>query len=78
MRRNTLYDALELRRNDRGANVQLIGPDDRGVFDGGGDADGLPCVARVQVYLDLLHLPERATEAAEELRAGNGLWERRV
>lgn len=67
-------DALELRRNDRGANLQLIGPDDRGVFNGGGDVDGLPCVARVQVYLDLLHLPERAAEAAEELRADDGLW----
>ncbi|WP_210494896.1 type IV toxin-antitoxin system AbiEi family antitoxin [Patulibacter sp. SYSU D01012] len=71
-------DALELRRNDRGANVQLIGPDDRGVFDGSGNVDGLPCVAPVQVYLDLLHLPERAAEAAQELRAGNSLWRRSV
>jgi DNA-binding Lrp family transcriptional regulator len=61
-------DAIELRRNERGANVQLIGPDDRGVFDGQQDVDELPCVSSVQVYLDLLALPERAREAAEELR----------
>lgn len=67
-------DAIELRRNDRGANVQLIGPDDRGVFDGRRQADGLPCVAPIQVYLDLLNLPERAAEAAEQLRADRGLW----
>jgi hypothetical protein len=67
-------EAIELRRNDRGANVQLIGPDDRGVFDGRRQADGLPCVAPVQVYLDLLNLPERAAEAAEQLRADGGLW----
>jgi hypothetical protein len=26
------------------------------------------------VYLDLLNLPERAAEAAEQLRADGGLW----
>lgn len=67
-------DAVGLRRNERGANVQLIGPNDRGVFDGQRSVDGLPCVAPVQIYLDLRHLPERAAEAAEELRAEGGLW----
>lgn len=67
-------DALELRRNDRGANLQLIGPDDRGVFDGRDEIDGLACVAPVQVYLDLRNLPERAAEAAEQLRSQHGLW----
>lgn len=70
-------DEIGLRRNERGANVQIIGPNDRGVFDGQRDADDLPCVAPVQVYLDLNHLPERATEAADHLRASHGLWERR-
>lgn len=70
-------DAIELRRNERGANVQLIGPDDRGVFDGQRVIDDLPCVAPVQVYLDLLALPERAREAAEELRHGEELWDAR-
>lgn len=62
-----------LRMNDRGANVQLIVPDDQGVFIGARMAEGLECVARVQAYLDLEHLPERAAEAAESLRE-RGLW----
>jgi hypothetical protein len=70
-------DAIELRRNERGANVQLIGPDDRGVFDGRRNADDLPCVSPVQVYLDLLALPERGREAAEELRHNGAIWHAR-
>jgi hypothetical protein len=70
-------DALDLRRHERGANVQLIGPDDRGVFDGERDVDDLPCVSPVQVYLDLGHLPERAPEAAERLRAEGSIWDAR-
>lgn len=66
-------DALGLRRNERGANVQLIGPDDRGVFDGASVVDGCPCVSVPQVLLDLGHLPERAAEAADHLR-GAGVW----
>lgn len=64
----------------RGANGQLIGPDDRGVFDGGGDVDGLPCVTRVQVYLDRLHLPERAARrprnCARATASGSALSEK--
>lgn len=67
-------DAVGLRRNERGANVQIIGPDDRGVFDGQRTIKDLPCVAPVQVYLDLGHLPERAAEAAEHLRTDGSLW----
>jgi hypothetical protein len=67
-------DAVGLRRNARGANVQLISPDDRGVFDGRRLIDDLPCVSPVQAYLDLGHLPERASEAADQLRAGGSLW----
>lgn len=67
-------DAVGLRRNERGANVQLIGPEDRGVFDGRNELDGLPCVSPVQVFLDLTHLPERAAEAAEQLRSNGSLW----
>lgn len=67
-------EAVGLRRNERGANVQLIGPEDRGVFDGQREIDGLPCVAPIQIYLDLGHLPERATEAAGQLRAAGSLW----
>lgn len=67
-------DVVGLRRNERGANVQLIGPDDLGVVDGEQTVDGLPCVSPVQVFLDLGHLPERASEAAEHLRAEGRLW----
>jgi hypothetical protein len=59
---------LELRQSSAGANVQLVGPDDLGVFFGEHPHDGLNCVSSAQVYLDLLHLPERAPEAAEHLR----------
>jgi hypothetical protein len=59
---------LELRQGSAGANVQLVGPDDLGVFIGKHPHDGLNCVSPAQVYLDLLHLPERAHEAAEHLR----------
>ncbi len=59
---------LELRQSSAGANVQLVGPDDLGVFIGEHPHDGLNCVSPSQVYLDLLHLPERAPEAAEHLR----------
>ncbi len=65
--------AIGMRRGERGANIQLIGPEDRGVFDGGAVVDDHPCVSVPQILLDLQHLPERATEAAEHLRAA-GLW----
>ncbi len=59
---------LGVRTADRGANIQLVGPNDPGVFAGEGDYGGICCVAPVQVYVDLLHLPERAPEAAGHLR----------
>lgn len=67
-------DRLELRRNERGANVQFVGPDDDGVFWRGQRVDGVPVVSPVQAYLDLLALPERAREAAEHLRTEGLLW----
>ncbi len=67
-------DAIGLRRNERGSNVQLIGPDDRGVYLGQREVDGLPCVSSIQIYLDLQHLPERADEAARQLSDDGLLW----
>lgn len=64
--------ASGMRVESRGANVQLIGPEDRGVFDGGADLDGMRCVSLPQVLLDLGHLPERAAEAAGHLRTAKG------
>lgn len=68
-------DRLELRPGERGANVQLVCPNDDGVFDGAGEHDALSCASAVQVYLDLLHLPERAAEAAEHLRSHHLRWQ---
>ena len=56
------------RDEERGANVWLVVPNDEGVFDGGSLVERVPCVHPVQVYLDLKAQPERAEEAAEELR----------
>jgi hypothetical protein len=67
-------DHLDARREPAGANVQLVGPADTGVFAGAQDYDGLRCVTPVQAYLDLLHLPERAAEAAQRLRARHLRW----
>ncbi len=67
--------AIGLRPSERGANVQLVGPDDDGVFAGSETHDDLPCVSTVQVYLDLLALPERAREGAKHLRSEH-LWRR--
>lgn len=67
-------ELLGLRRTTKGANVQVVGPNDEGVFSGEQDVDGLHSVAPVQIYLDLLQLPERAAEAAEHLRAHHLRW----
>jgi hypothetical protein len=62
-------ERIGLREGQRGANAQLVGPDDVGVFAGAAPHDGLTCVSPAQVYLDLQHLPERAHEAADHLWA---------
>jgi hypothetical protein len=76
-RLNTVYvegdpraaaEKIDMRLGSKGANVQLVGPNDIGIFIGEADRDGLNCVTTAQAYLDLLHLPERAPEAAEHLR----------
>ena len=69
-----VVEQLGIRQGSKGANVQILGPDDAGVFSGEQDRDGLRCVSTVQVYLDLLHLPERATEAAQHLRDHHLDW----
>ncbi len=59
---------LGFREEPKGANTWLVTPNDEGVFDGAEVVDGIRCVHPVQAYLDLKSHPERATEAAEELR----------
>jgi hypothetical protein len=51
-----------------GDNVWLVVPNDEGVFHGVAEREGIRCVHPVQVYLDLKGHPERAAEAAEQLR----------
>jgi len=48
--------------------VWLIVPKDPDVFHGVKPVADIPCVHPIQVYLDLQAHPERAEEAAAELR----------
>lgn len=73
----TVGERLGARLERRGANLQLIMPNDPGVFAGAEDVDGARCVSAVQNYLDLLGLPERADEAAANLRAEHLNWSSR-
>lgn len=63
-----LIRLIGFRREPRGANTWLVIPNDEGVFQGAADISGVRCVHPVQVYLDLKDHPERAPEAAAELR----------
>ena len=59
---------LGFREEPRGANTWLVVPNDEGVFHGASRVGGVRCVHPVQAYLDLKGHPERAQEAADELR----------
>lgn len=63
-----LLEHLGFREVESGANTWLVVPNDEGVFQGASDRDGVRCVHPVQAYLDLREHPERAKEAAEQLR----------
>ena len=63
-----LKKELGFREEARGANTWLVAPNDEGVFEGSELVDGIRCVHPVQAYVDLKDHPERAAEAAEELR----------
>ena len=63
-----LLQSIGFRQEPRGSNTWLVVPNDVGVFQGAGDIHGMRWVHPVQVYLDLKGHPERAPEAAEELR----------
>ena len=63
-----LKEELGFREEARGANTWLVVPNDEGVFDGVELVDGMRCVHPVQAFIDLKDHPERASEAAEELR----------
>ncbi len=69
-----VVEQLDIRQGSKGANVQILGPDDAGALAGEQERDGLTCVSTVQIYLDLLYLPERAKEAAQHLREHHLDW----
>jgi hypothetical protein len=69
-----ILERLGLREEVRGANVWIAIPKDEGVFQGANERDGVVCVHPVQAYLDLKDQPERAKEAAEQLRAALLKW----
>jgi predicted transcriptional regulator len=59
---------LRFQEEPRGANVWLAVPSDDGPFMGQRTLDGISCAHALQVYLDLKAQPERAAEAAADLR----------
>ena len=63
-----LFEKIGFREDTAGANVWLIIPKDPDLFHGVQHVADIPCVHRIQVWLDLKSHPERAEEAAAELR----------
>jgi len=61
-------DLKGFRQEESGANLWLVVPNDTGVCAGASMKDGIRCVHPVQAHLDLKAQPERAEEAAENLR----------
>ncbi|MBK7397237.1 MAG: MarR family transcriptional regulator [Myxococcales bacterium] len=71
-----LLREVGFREQPKGANAWLVLPNDEGVFDGAVEAQGIACVHPVQAYVDLGAHPERAKEAADELRTRQLKWGR--
>ena len=69
-----LLDAVKVSRGPHGANLWLVIPRDFGVFDGSTNAGEIPVVSPLQTYLDLKGHPERASEAAAELKKTHLSW----
>ena len=67
-------ERLGFREEAKGANLWLVVPKDDGVFQGAAELDGIRCVHPVQAWLDLQAHPERAREAADDLRAKLLRW----
>jgi len=59
---------IGFRESGSGANLWLVMPNDEGVFAGQMDRQGVTCVSPAQVFVDLKGHPERAPEAAAEVR----------
>ena len=69
------FKDLKCRREERGANLWLIHPNDEGVFQGSHDIQDISCVSAVQAFVDLQSMPERAEEAASHLRKERLQWQ---
>lgn len=63
-----LEKELGFEKTDRGANLWIIRPKDDGVYQGKTQVDQTSVVHPVQAYMDLKDHPERASEAADNLR----------
>ena len=72
----SLLKRMEFSEEPKGANLWLVLPDDEGVFLGSQSQGGIRCVGAVQTYLDLKSHPERAKDAAAELRLKLLNWKR--
>jgi hypothetical protein len=72
--RRDVLDPLGFREGAPASNVWLVCPNDEGVFHGAQEVHGVRCVHPVQVYLDLKGQPERAPEAAAQLRRETLKW----
>ena len=64
----SMLAGIEFVEEPRGANLWFVVPDDVGVFRESRRQAGIRCVSPVQAYLDLKDQPERAKDAAIELR----------
>jgi Transcriptional regulator, AbiEi antitoxin, Type IV TA system len=71
---DALLAAIGFREQPRGSNVWLAIPDDPGVFDGSATINKISVVHPVQAYVDLMAHPERAKDAAKELRSRCLRW----
>ena len=71
---NLLKELKISKQSKTGANIWLVVPNDAGVFAAAQKYHGVNCVHPVQVYLDLSAHPERATDAAKEVRSQYLNW----
>jgi hypothetical protein len=69
-----LLKRIEFVEESKGANLWLVLPDDEGVFQGSQVRGGIRCVSALQTFLDLKGHPERAKDAATELRRSLLQW----
>jgi len=58
---------LELRPVEKGGDVRLVLPYDKGVFYGARSIDGIRVVSNTQLYVDLVNYPARGEEASTQI-----------